>query len=179
MASELRKPTCVQVFPASVDLYTPSPGMMLPRMHDSPIPMYTTSGFESATATAPTDELLIWPSVTGFQLRPPSTVFQRPPPTAPKYPSLGRPFTPVIAMERPPRSGPMLRHRSASTIALSMASVDWATTRVAGTPNPQPAVSASDATHSQNDRPRVRPGMMLSSEKNQSLALTPVSDAKA
>ena len=73
----------------------------------------------------------------------------------------------------------MLRHRSASTIALSMASVDWATTRVAGTPNPQPAVSASDATHSQNDRPRVRPGMMLSSEKNQSLALTPVADAKA
>src|SRR5262245_4251133 len=134
--------------------------MMLPRMHDSPMPMYTTSGFESDTATAPTDELLIWPSVTGFQLRPPSTVFQRPPPTAPKYPSLGRPFTPEIAMERPPRSGPMLRHRSASTIALLMApSVDWATTRSSGT-SPQPADSASDATHSQNDRPPVRPGMM-------------------
>src|SRR5262245_33118354 len=125
--------------------------MMLPRMHDSPMPMYTTSGFESDTATAPTDELLIWPSVTGFQLSPPSPVFQSPPPTAPKYPSFGRPFTPVIAMERPPRSGPMLRHRSASTIALSMApSVDWATTRAVGTPSPQPADSASDARHSQN-----------------------------
>src|SRR4029077_1035177 len=137
MASELRKPTWVQVFPASVDLYTPSPRLMLPRMHDSPMPIYTTSGFESDTATAPTDELLIWPSVTGFQLRPPSTVFQRPPPTAPKYPSLGRPFTPEIAIERPPRSGPMLRHLSASTIALSMATPgDWAAMTLAGAPTP-------------------------------------------
>src|SRR5436190_22951487 len=140
--------------------------MMLPRMHDSPMPMYTTSGFESDTATAPTDELVIWPSVTGFQLRPPSTVFQRPPPTAPKYPSLGRPFTPEIAMERPPRSGPMLRQRSASTIALSMApSVDWATTRVAGTPSSQPAVSASNVVQSQRKRWRDGPDMMTPQRK--------------
>src|SRR4249920_38602 len=110
MASELRKPTCVQVLPASVDLYTPSPGMMLPRMHDSPMPMYTTSGFESDTATAPTDELLIWPSVTGAQFSPASVVFHRPPPTAPKYASFGRPLTPLTAIDRPPRGGPMLRH---------------------------------------------------------------------
>src|ERR1700704_3861918 len=84
--------------------------MMLPRMHDSPIPMYMVSGFDSDTATAPTDELLIWPSVTGAHFAPPSVVFQRPPPTAPKYASFGRPFTPVTAIDRPPRSGPTLRH---------------------------------------------------------------------
>src|SRR6185436_6971288 len=87
--------------------------MMLPRMHDSPMPMKTMSGLDSDTATAPTDELLIWPSVTGAQVSPASVVFHSPPPTAPKYPSFGRPLTPVTAIDRPPRSGPMLRHCSA------------------------------------------------------------------
>src|SRR5882724_11910497 len=85
--------------------------MMLPRMHDSPMPMKTRSGRDSATATAPTDELLIWPSVTGAHFMPPSIVFQSPPPTAPKYASFGRPLTPDTAIERPPRSGPMARQR--------------------------------------------------------------------
>jgi hypothetical protein len=58
-------------------------------------------------------------------------------------------------------------------------SVDWATTRVAGTPSPQPAVSASNVVQSQRKRRRDEPDMMHSSEKNQSLALTPVSDATA
>jgi hypothetical protein len=58
--------------------------MMLPRMHDSPMPIQTTSGLDSETATAPTDALVIWPSVTGAQFTPPSTVFHRPPPVAPK-----------------------------------------------------------------------------------------------
>src|SRR5579864_3531894 len=57
MASECSKPTFVQVLPASVDLYTPSPGWMLPRMHDSPVPMKTSFVSVSETATAPTDEL--------------------------------------------------------------------------------------------------------------------------
>src|SRR5439155_16118893 len=52
-------------------------------------------------------------SVTGVQLTPPSVVFQSPPPTAPKYASFGRPFTPDTAIDRPPRSGPMLRHLNA------------------------------------------------------------------
>src|SRR5687767_14676643 len=39
MFSDSRNPMCVHVFPASVDLYTPSPPMMLPRMHVSPVPM--------------------------------------------------------------------------------------------------------------------------------------------
>src|SRR6478735_7520979 len=55
-------------------------------------------------------ELWICPSVTGIQLSPPSVVFQSPPPVAPKYPSFGRPLTPLMVIERPPRSGPILRH---------------------------------------------------------------------
>src|SRR2546430_16980383 len=102
IASELVKATCVHVLPASVDLYTPSPGMMLPRMHDSPVPMKTTSGRDSETATAPIEELVIWPSVTGAHFTPPSVVFHRPPPAAPKDASRGRPFTPDPAIERPP-----------------------------------------------------------------------------
>jgi hypothetical protein len=84
--------------------------MMLPRMADSPMPMKTRSGFDSLTATAPTEALVIWPSVTGTQFSPASTVFHSPPPVAPKYASSGRPLTPLAAMERPPRSGPRLRH---------------------------------------------------------------------
>src|SRR6266403_3231154 len=119
--------------------------MMLPRMHDSPMPMKTVSGRDSATATAPTDELLIWPSVTGAHFMPPSVVFQRPPPTAPKYASFGRPFTPDTAIDRPPRSGPMLRHLKASRTALSMppsAPVDCAD-RFGRAPACHPADSAS------------------------------------
>src|SRR5438128_11743297 len=117
MASESLKPMWVHVLPASVDLYTPSPGWMLPRMHDSPVPMKTISGFVSETATAPTDELWIWPSVTGAHVSPPSVVFQSPPPVWPEYASFGRPFTPVAAIDRPARAGPMLRHWYAFRIA--------------------------------------------------------------
>src|SRR5262245_33395550 len=77
------------------------------------------SGLDSDTSTAPTDELLIWPSVTGFHVRPLSVVFQRPPPTAPKYASRDRPLTPATAMERPPLAGPILRHRYALRKAAS------------------------------------------------------------
>src|SRR6185436_13184424 len=94
--------------------------MMLPRMQDSPMPIQTTSGLDSETATAPTEELVIRPSVTGAQLLPASVVFHRPPPTAPKYASRGRPLTPETAIDRPPRSGPMLRQRNAFAIAASI-----------------------------------------------------------
>src|SRR3954468_18404629 len=120
MASESENPTFAHVLPASLDLYTPSPGMMLPRMHDSPVPMNTMSGFDSDTATAPTEALVNWPSVTGAQVVPLSVVFQRPPPTAPKYASFGRPRTPLTAIERPPRGGPTLRHLYEFQIVESM-----------------------------------------------------------
>src|SRR3954447_12878243 len=96
---------------------------MFPRMHDSPMPMKTTSGLDSETATAPTDELWICPSVTGNHVSPPLVVFHSPPPVAPKYASRGRPFTPEIAIDRPPRSGPMLRQEKPFRISGSMEDV--------------------------------------------------------
>src|SRR5262245_61379686 len=79
------------------------------------------SGFVSLTATAPTEALRIWPSVTAAHVSPPSMVFQSPPPTAPKYASFGRPRTPLTAMERPPRSGPIERQRNARSSIVSTA----------------------------------------------------------
>src|SRR5262245_19913375 len=133
--------------------------MMLPRMHDSPIPMNTISGFDSDTATAPTDALLTCPSVTGFQLSPPSVVFHNPPPTAPKYASRGRPFTPLTSIDRPPRSGPMLRHRSPLRIAESIA----AAARIASGPRveearPSPRLHAPVSPKASTDADTTRRG---------------------
>src|SRR6185312_4862564 len=76
-------------------------------------------GSDSLTATAPKAELWIWPSVIFAQCSPPSVVFQRPPPGAPKWPTLGWPVAPGMAIERPPRSGPTLRHLSDLKIEVS------------------------------------------------------------
>src|SRR5437899_3200412 len=112
------------------------------------------SGFDSDTATAPTDELVSWPSVTGAHFAPPSVVFQSPPPTAPKYASRARPLTPDTAMERPPRSGPTLRHLKALTNAGSSAAsaaADWAA-RSGRPPTFHPADIASTAAPTKNLR---------------------------
>src|SRR6266571_5545121 len=77
-------PTCFQVLPASVDLYTPSPCETFPRIGDSPMPTYTTLGSDSEMPIAPTDPVLKYSSETGSQLTPPSVVFHTPPPVAPK-----------------------------------------------------------------------------------------------
>src|SRR5256885_4606591 len=49
-------------------------------------------------------------SKSGVQFAPPSSVFQAPPATAPKYQVFGSPGTPSIARARPPRNGPTCRH---------------------------------------------------------------------
>src|SRR5207248_1272233 len=163
IASEAVKPTRVHVLPASDDLYTPSPGMMLPRMHDSPVPMKTTSGRDSETATAPTEALVIRPSVTGAHFMPPSIVFQRPPPTAPKYASRGRPFTPATAIDRPPRSGPMLRHLKDERIACSnvSAAADDCAARSARAPNRAAAETTSSAAQAMAVRYLDNPNMAV------------------
>src|SRR6266576_4509442 len=60
-------------------------------------------------------------SKSGVQFAPPSSVFQTPPATAPKYQVFGSPSTPSIARARPPRNGPTCRHciplKSFSSIA--------------------------------------------------------------
>jgi len=62
----------------------PSPGDTLPRNVCSPVPTYTTLGSAAATATAPMEPALSWPSPRGRHDRPPSVVFHTPPPVAPK-----------------------------------------------------------------------------------------------
>ena len=74
---------CVQVLPASIDLYMPSPLDRFARRQASPIPTYTTAGFDSATAIAPTDPAWKKLSETFVQVTPASSVFHTPPPVAP------------------------------------------------------------------------------------------------
>src|SRR5512138_1197272 len=76
-------PMCVQVLPASVDLYMPLPYPAESRSVDSPLPTYTTSGADGATASAPIDATGC-ESNTGVQTRPVSIDFHTPPFTAPK-----------------------------------------------------------------------------------------------
>ena len=51
------RPRCVQVLPASVDLYIPLPYEICDRMSASPEPTYTTFVSDGATATAPIDAI--------------------------------------------------------------------------------------------------------------------------
>ena len=59
----------------------------------------------------PIDDIVILPSVIGFQVVPPSVVFHAPPPVAPNQYSLGRASLPSAAIDRPPRAGPTFRQR--------------------------------------------------------------------
>src|SRR6266513_1453775 len=82
-------PSEVHVLPPSVVFQTPSPWDTLPRIGNSPVPTYTTSGFDSATPIAP----MVPPkylSVTGSQVLPPSVLLKTPPPVVPNQYSLGR-----------------------------------------------------------------------------------------
>src|SRR4051812_24856811 len=128
--------------------------MILPRMHDSPMPMNTVSGRDSDTATAPTDELVSWPSVVGAHVMPPLIVFHNPPPLAPKYATFGWPFTPDTAIDRPPRSGPTLRHLNEAS-SWSSGSVDAAgccAAAFAGPATCQPAAIDRSAMHAMKVR---------------------------
>ena len=62
------RPMCVQVFPASVVRYIPSPTEMFPRGHADPVPAYTTLTSEGATASDPTEPTPKKPSVTFVQV---------------------------------------------------------------------------------------------------------------
>src|SRR6184192_505667 len=109
-------PSEVHVLPPSVVFQTPSPWDTLPRIGNSPVPTYTTSGFDSLTPIAP----IVPPkylSVTGSQVAPPSVVLKTPPPVVPIQYSLGRAAEPATATLRPPRKIPISRHlRAAKTV---------------------------------------------------------------
>src|SRR5579871_3670934 len=68
-------------------------------------------GSDSDTAIAPTDPVVKSLSGIGSHERPASVVFQPPPPVQPKENTLGCATTPATAVTRPPRKGPMERHR--------------------------------------------------------------------
>src|ERR1019366_7047517 len=76
-------PMCDQLLPASVDLYMPLPYPIESRSVHSPVPTYTVSGADGATAIAPIDATGC-ESNTGVHTRPASTDFHTPPFTAPE-----------------------------------------------------------------------------------------------
>src|SRR5438046_1338751 len=102
--------------PPSVVLNTPSPWETLPRIAYSPVPTYTTSGFDSLTPIAP----IVPPkylSLAASHVWPPSPDLKTPPPVVPIQYSLGRAAEPATATDRPPRKMPISRHfRAANTV---------------------------------------------------------------
>src|SRR6266576_5921324 len=91
-------PTFVQVLPPSVVFQTPSPAATLPRIGYSPVPTYTTSGFDSETPIAP----IVPPkylSLAGVHVSPPSVDLKTPPPVVPIQYSCGRAAEPARSEE--------------------------------------------------------------------------------
>src|ERR1035437_3210334 len=78
MCFDSRRPTCANVFPPSVDLYSPSPHDVLCRLFDSPVPIHTTFGLDCCTATAPI-ESRPRSCRSGVNCAPLLVVFQTPP----------------------------------------------------------------------------------------------------
>jgi len=106
------RPSAVQVFPPSLVRNTPSPWETLPRSGYSPVPTYTTSGFEALTAIAP----IVPPkylSDAAVHVLPPSVVLNTPPPVVPIQYSSWRAAEPAAATARPPRKMPISRQASA------------------------------------------------------------------
>src|SRR6266536_1523039 len=119
------RPRKVHVRPPSVVLNTPSPWETLPRIAYSPVPTYTTSGFDSLTPIAP----IVPPkylSLTGSHVWPPSLDLKTPPPVVPIQYSLGRAAEPATATERPPRKMPISRHFRAANTVESYGAGAWA-----------------------------------------------------
>src|SRR5688572_12067555 len=101
MCSVSFSPMEVQLRPPSRVTHTPSPCDVLPRMHVSPPPTHTMSGFLGSTVMAPIVPLKNR-SVIGCQLMPPSIVLNTPPPVVPIQYSIGRCTDPATATDRPP-----------------------------------------------------------------------------
>src|ERR1044071_6215448 len=105
-------PVLLQLFPPSVDLYTPSPNPTLRWLLFSPVPTHTISGFFGSTATVPI-EYEGCASNTGVHVVPALTVFQTPPEWTATYQVLllesGTATSPILPEGA---AGPMLRSRS-------------------------------------------------------------------
>src|SRR6266487_2723803 len=93
-------------------------------------------------------------SKSGVQFAPPSTVFQTPPATAPKYQVLGSPGTPSIARARPPRKGPTCRHCIPEKSCGSICGVEVAEALGEGDVAAHTALLATNRNAKKEQRPR-------------------------
>src|ERR1043166_4861344 len=82
-----------------------------------------TSGFDGATASAPTDDASFTESKTGYHVSPALVVFQTPPTGKPASNWPGCPIAPDTADTRPARKGPMLRQERPASSCGGTASV--------------------------------------------------------
>src|SRR5262245_8799236 len=104
------RPMLVQVFPAFVDLYTPSPHDTLLRGLASPVPTHTVSGLFGSTATSPMETVASW-SNTGSHVTPLFDDLKRPPDAVAAYMRYGNSPATAKSTTRPPApAGPILRH---------------------------------------------------------------------
>src|ERR1043166_1966497 len=120
---EFLSPLLLQLFPPSVDLYTPSPYPTLRWLLFSPVPTHTTSGFFGSTATVPI-EYDAWASKTGVQVVPAFTVFHTPPECTATYQVLLSEGCTATSPIRPEgAAGPMFRSLSPAKRPARMRSV--------------------------------------------------------
>src|SRR3954470_6977587 len=117
MCSEFSSPMRFQVFPASVDLYTPSPNPTLRWLLFSPVPSQTTLESFGSTLTAPSENEPP-SSKIGAKVLPRFSVLNKPPDALATYHTLGF-FGSISTSEMRPvvMSGPMERSGSPLTIA--------------------------------------------------------------
>src|SRR5262245_49015715 len=110
MWCESFNPIFVQVFPPSVDLYTPLPQDELWRLFCSPVPTHTMSGLEGAMVTSPI-ELCASLSKSGSHVVPLFMVFHNPPEAVATYMMCGLLSTTAKSSMRPPIiAGPIDRN---------------------------------------------------------------------
>src|SRR6185503_4434415 len=112
MCSDSLSPVFVQLFPPSIDLYTPSPYATTRWALFSPLPTQTTLGFFGSMATVPMEKEPS-PSKTGVKLMPALVVFQTPPAALATYQiflSVG--WTAMSATRPDVRAGPIERNVS-------------------------------------------------------------------
>src|SRR5258708_3387383 len=97
-------PIFCRVFPASSDLYAPSPHDELCRLFGSPVPTHTTDGSDGAIAMPP---IVDTPSLsnTGSHVAPLFVVFHTPPDATPTNTMFGLPSTTAKWVMRPPVGG--------------------------------------------------------------------------
>src|SRR5216684_4277526 len=156
-------PIFFHVFPASSDLYAPSPHDELCRLFGSPVPTHTTDGSDGAIAMPP---IVDTPSLsnTGSHVAPLFVVFHTPPDATPTNTMFGLPSTTAKSSMRPPIvAGPISRNSRFFSLSVGFGwSAGPANAATANTP--QNAVATTAILKTDETRfiiiPRTRPGII-------------------